>query len=57
MGKLKKVYMYSRHNTSDYVSNNNFKIEFEEGRDRPIIHYAVVDISIPHTWYVYGIML
>ena len=52
MDKVNKVYVDSRYNTNDSVSNSIFKFELKEAFDLPDSTVCDIDdISIPHTWF------
>ena len=51
MDKIKKVYIDSRYNASDNISNTT-KFEIEEALDLPGNTVCYTDgVSIPHSWY------
>ena len=52
MDKIKKVYIDSRYETNDSVSNSDFKFELKEAFDlgENAVCY-IDDLSIPQTWY------
>ena len=48
---IKKFYIDSRHETSDSVSDNNFKIELPTVLQMPAnTVFFVTDVCIPHVW-------
>ena len=52
MNKIKKVYIDSRYETNDSISNSGFKFELNESLDSSENTVCYIDdISIPHTWY------
>ena len=52
MDEIKKVYIDSRYNTSDSISNSGFKFEIKEALGLPEHTVCYIDdISIPHSWY------
>ena len=52
MDEIKKVYVESRYQGNDSVSNSDFKFELQEAFDLPDNTVCYIDnISIPHSWY------
>ena len=52
MDKNKKVYVDSKYNTNDSVSNSDFEFELKETLYLPGDTVCYIgDILIPHTWF------
>ena len=52
MGEINNVYIDSRYQPNDSVSNSEFKFEIKDALDLPDNTVCYIDdISIPHTWY------
>ena len=50
-GKIKKLYIDTKHRTEDSNSSSDFKITFKETINCPEnCRFAICDIAIPHSW-------